>query len=85
MHDCINCGALFSGREVALTAEVERLRGALEEAQAFVGNWCASIGSTEWGEYMEGKRVKALIDAALAPPSRAGDDCEHGCQKCVGA
>lgn len=32
MHDCINCGVLFSGREVALTAEVERLRGALEEA-----------------------------------------------------
>ena len=58
-------GTLSTNAELA--AKVERLRVVLAEAQAFVGNWCASIGSTEWGEYMEGKRVKALIAAALAP------------------
>ena len=50
-----------------LVAEVERLRGALEIAETVIAEWCAHTGSTEWTEYLEGKRALATIRAALAP------------------
>ena len=46
MHDCINCGALFSGREVALTAENKRLQERIDDLVAEVALLRKFVGET---------------------------------------
>ena len=59
-----DCEALTQTND-AIRAEVERLREALGQTEQLIAEWCAHTGSTEWTEYLEGKRVLALVQDAL--------------------
>ena len=68
-----------------LRTEVARLRGALEPYSCKENWWDAGIfGGFIWSDSTHTNDPWAIADAALAPPSCAGDYGE-ACDKCVGA